>query len=223
MAKKLKISACKLNQSGVPTADASKTFEAMINPDQYSIESSIKYALGKGIGQSSDEWKFQGVPAEKISLGPIVLDGTGAVEGGTTESVSDKIAKLKSIALSYDGSAHQTPVLQISWGGLVKYARLRSLKSEYTLFKPDGTPLRAKLLLEFAEFKSAKTIAAESKNSSPDLTHIVEVKAGDTLPLLCQRIYGKPGYHVEVARVNNLSSPRILAPGSRLTFPPLQD
>lgn len=225
MAKKLKISACKLDSNAVPSADASKSFVVMINPEQYSIESSIKYVMGQGIGQGGDEWKFQAVASERISLGPIVLDGTGVVEGSEADPVpvADRIANLKKIVLAYDGSAHQTPVLQISWGGLVKYARLRSLKSDYILFKPDGTPLRARLTMEFAEYKSAKTIAAESKKSSPDLTHIVQVKAGDTLPLLCQRIYGRPGYHVQVARINGLASPRILAPGSTLTFPPLQD
>jgi len=195
----------------------------MINPDQYTIDSTIKYVFGKGFGKGGEEWKFKSVPAETITLGSIVLDGTGAIEGSTTQTVTARISNLKNIAMAYDGSAHQTPVLQISWGGLVKYARLKSIKAEYTLFKSDGEPLRAKLTLSFAEYKPATQIAAEGRTSSPDLTHLVEVKAGDTLPLLCQRIYRKPGYHVQVARINQLSSPRILVPGSILTFPPLRD
>jgi nucleoid-associated protein YgaU len=57
--------------------------------------------------------------------------------------------------------------------------------------------------------------------SSPDLTHLITVKAGDTLPLLCDRIYRDSGYYMEVARINGLSSFRNLQPGTTLKFPPL--
>ena len=44
---------------------------------------------------------------------------------------------------------------------------------------------------------------------------------GDTLPLLCDRIYSDPSYYPDVARFNNLSDFRRLQPGQRLHFPPL--
>jgi nucleoid-associated protein YgaU len=48
------------------------------------------------------------------------------------------------------------------------------------------------------------------------------VRDGDTLPLLCERIYGDPGYYIDVARFNGLVHFRCLEPGTRLHFPPLE-
>jgi nucleoid-associated protein YgaU len=57
---------------------------------------------------------------------------------------------------------------------------------------------------------------------SPDVTHLRTVMAGDTLPLMCFRIYGDSRYYSEVAKVNNLDHFRRLQPGEALMFPPLE-
>jgi nucleoid-associated protein YgaU len=64
--------------------------------------------------------------------------------------------------------------------------------------------------------------ALQEANSSPDLTHTIEVKAGDTLPLLCYQVYKNAAYYPEVARINRLNNLHELRPGQRLTFPPLR-
>jgi nucleoid-associated protein YgaU len=58
--------------------------------------------------------------------------------------------------------------------------------------------------------------------SSPDLSHVVQVRQGDTLPLLCHRIYGDSRYYLKVAQFNGLQQFRSLPPGLRLHFPPLE-
>ena len=68
---------------------------------------------------------------------------------------------------------------------------------------------------------SATDHGATDDDQSPNRTHVVRVRAGDTLPLLCQRIYGNPGYYLQVARFNHLVDFPQLKPGQILTFPPL--
>jgi nucleoid-associated protein YgaU len=99
--------------------------------------------------------------------------------------------------------------------------RAEGMKFDYTLFKPNGEPLRAKITLNFVEYISPGEMGKRKQPSSPDLTHLITVKAGDTLPLLCDRIYRDSGYYMEVARINGLSSFRNLTPGTTLKFPPL--
>ncbi len=82
-------------------------------------------------------------------------------------------------------------------------------------------PLRAKISLTFVEYISPAEIVKEEGKKSPDLTHLVQVRAGDTLPLLCDRIYRDSRYYMDVARINGLSSFRHLTPGMTLRFPPL--
>jgi nucleoid-associated protein YgaU len=48
------------------------------------------------------------------------------------------------------------------------------------------------------------------------------VKAGDTLPLMTEEIYGDDKYYLEVARINNITSFRQLQPGTEIFFPPIE-
>jgi nucleoid-associated protein YgaU len=98
---------------------------------------------------------------------------------------------------------------------------MEALKVNYTLFKPSGEPLRAKMDLTFTAYKSTEEVFREASLESPDLTHLVEVKAGDTLPMLCYQIYKDSSYYLAVARLNQLNNFRQLQPGQLLRFPPL--
>jgi nucleoid-associated protein YgaU len=93
---------------------------------------------------------------------------------------------------------------------------------DYTLFKPSGEPLRAKVKLSFSGFMSKEEEALRANRSSPDLTHLIEVKAGDTLPMLCYRVYKDCSYYLEVAKVNGITNFRDLQLGTKLHFPPLR-
>jgi nucleoid-associated protein YgaU len=72
----------------------------------------------------------------------------------------------------------------------------------------------------FKEFKEEDLRVAEENNASPDLTHVRVVKDGDSLPLMCYRIYGDARYYMDVARTNGLVNFRSLTPGTKLVFPP---
>ena len=67
---------------------------------------------------------------------------------------------------------------------------------EYKLFKADGAPLRAIVTMGFVGYISEEMAAAEAERSSPDMTHIVTIKEGDTLVDLCCKIYGKSKYYL---------------------------
>ena len=57
--------------------------------------------------------------------------------------------------------------------------------------------------------------------SSPDLTHVRTIRPGDSIPMLCEDIYGSPIYYLEVAKANNLANFRTLKAGQKIIFPPL--
>ncbi len=78
----------------------------------------------------------------------------------------------------------------------------------YVLFDSSGVPLRATVTMNFTQFLTEQEKEALAKKSSPDLTHYVVFKAGDTLPSLCHQIYNDSSYYPEVAAYNQLSSVR---------------
>ena len=108
------------------------------------------------------------------------------------------------------------------WGDLIFYGRLTSQKVENTLFKPQGDSLRASVSLSFESFISNEEEAKQANKSSPDLSHGVIFKQGDTLPLLCYKIYKDASYYAKVARANNIINFRQIKSGTRIWFPPLR-
>jgi len=48
------------------------------------------------------------------------------------------------------------------------------------------------------------------------------VAPGDSLPLMCYRIYGDSRYYIQIAKFNRLNDFRNLQPGTRISFPPLE-
>ncbi len=215
---KLTIQACSLDTDGTAKADGD-TFEAMINPESYKRDHVINYNQDKALGKLAPELKFSNYNGEKVSF-DFIIDGTGAVN--SQGDVDKDVKALKDVAYTYDGSIHQPKPVKLQWGTFVFYGRLTSLTVNYTLFKPDGTPLRAKISLAVLEYVGRKEESNLASRSSPDLSHTRVIKDGDTLPLLCHEIYRDSSLYLYIARENNLSDFRNPPPGTRLHFPPVQ-
>jgi len=227
----LTITRCKVTPDGQtkPTGDK---FEATLNPASYQHNFSISYSKEadpssssvnhKPLGQTAVESRFAGINSEKVSF-DLVLDGTGVVKkGSSVPDVKAEIEKLKNIVYRYVGDKHEPSVVKLAWGELnTFYGRMESMSLDYTLFRPNGLPLRAKVKLQFVSFMTQVEASLRANRSSPDLSHLVEVRDGDTLPSLCQLIYNDCSRYLEVARANRLANFRALEPGTRLRFPPL--
>lgn len=217
--KKLTLTACDINKN-----DVGKTFAVMINPETISEKQKISYSEN---GVTAANERFIGYDASTISISEILLDTTGAIPKeewpNQKTSIIEMIKDLKAVTYDYDGHEHQPSVVMVQWGQFLYYTRLSSMDIKYTLFNREGKPVRALVTLNFVTYETEKETEAKAGNKSPDLTHYVEVKAGDSLPLMCERIYKNSLLYMQVAKVNGLTNFRNLKPGSRLYFPPLVD
>jgi len=209
------------------TGPSAKKYVVMVNPTSFKHELSIKYDTASGadgkkspLGTSAAQPKFQATQPEDLSF-EVFIDGTGVIAATRTD-VSQELTNLKSLLYFYDGKVHQTPVVYLTWGTFSFMGRLKTMGIKYTLFKPTGEPLRGKVSLTFTSYVSAAEEAKMANKTSPDLTHRIEVMAGDSLPLLCDRVYNNSMYYLQVARINGLRNFRKLEPGTTLSFPPLR-
>jgi Contractile injection system tube protein/LysM domain len=194
-------------------------FSAYINPSEITLSYEMEYDSAQGSGTTGSRMNFKKMKPGDLSL-TFFLDGTGA--NGDRIDVQQKIEQFQTIT-GYNGNIHRPNYLKLTWGTLsVKRCVLKSASIAYKLFKPDGVPLRAIITANFTDNSDDRTRQAISQDRSPDLTHLHLVKAGDTLPGLCQQIYGSADYYLEVARANQIDHFRRLIPGQKLIFPPLQ-
>jgi LysM repeat protein len=201
--------------SGEPVA----VFTAYVNPAEITLGYEFEWDAAQGSGTTGSRMNFKKSKPGDLSLA-FFIDGTGA--NGHKVDVQEQVALFQTVT-GYNGRIHRPNHLKLTWGTLaVRRCVLKSASIAYKLFKPDGVPLRAVVTASFADASDDQTRVAIAQDESPDLTHLRTVRAGDTLPALCQQIYGDPALAPLVARANDLDSPRLLTPGQRLRFPPLQ-
>ncbi len=206
---------------GVPIS----TLKVMFNPASYTMEYVNEYSSIQGINSNVKASRYILSKPAKLSL-TLIIDGTGVAEFGLQTLISRKdvyatVQEFLKNTADLDGNIHEPRYLKIIWGKLNFACRLDSVTVNYTLFDQSGNPLRAELQTEFTTDTDTEKGLKKSNLTSPDLTHSITVKTHDTLPMLCEAVYGTPDCYLEVAKANKLLNFRVLTPGQELYFPPV--
>jgi nucleoid-associated protein YgaU len=215
-------------------------YTVQVNPASYTLNRLLSYSYHHGQGFSSSEAVYNHSPPVQLEF-EFLFDGTGVVPKPSTLGdiplvgaiasalssdepfvVMDEIKKFDALVYDYSSEQHRPRALLLVWGSLTFPCVLKSVDYRYTLFKEDGTPLRAVAKCSFCESVPRAEGERRDDAKSPDLTHSRDVKDGDTLPLLAYDIYGDGQLYLEVARVNKLVNFRRLRSTARLSFPPLE-
>lgn len=206
------------------TSQVGSPFSVWINPASYTHQTQVSYNDRQAQGSSGPSPEFNRIADETVSF-ELIFDATGVIPAPSgqsyTHGIADGIKQLIALTATMNGDIHSPNYLILAWAQLQFQCVLTSMNINYTLFMPDGTPLRAKVACSFRSYTSEVQLAKKVKKNSPDVTHLVTVNAGDTLPLLCYRIYGDSGYYYKVASINGLLNFRAIPPGTQLLFPPL--
>lgn len=205
---------------GKYTTKAGGPYTVFLNPESLTRSSTNEYSLPRKAGAAGESPGFRSAKQGTLTFS-LLFDSTRAIDGNTIE-VSTEIATLRAQMFAYQGQTHSPYYVEISWGTLLFKGRPTTFNVNYTLFRPDGSPVRAKVDLAFISYTDPEDLAQQANNQSADLSHHHVVQAGDTLPLLCHRIYGEAGYYLQVAQRNGLVHFNRLVPGTVLLFPPLR-
>lgn len=240
--KKLRIKAI---ENGVATTNPELMYDVLINPETYTIRNMVEYSPDPPpAGTTGKEQQYVRTQPPTLQF-DFLFDSTGvvpkpltgiagalsnvpiagaiasALSGAEKYDILKEIDKFKKIVYVYDGPSHSPRNVQLLWGTLLFEGVLTSLNFNFKLFQPDGTPIRVVATAAFTGTIEDDLRLAKEQSSSPDLTHIREIKSGDTLPLMAYNIYGDSSLYLEVARVNNLTNFRNLTPGETIFFPPV--
>jgi len=201
----------------MPTASG-PPYVTMFNPENLSIQSQIRVAQVNPQGSNEPQLNADRHEGDRLSF-DILIDGTGA--SGEKRDVTGEIAFFNSVT-GYNGNTHMSNNLILIYGNLIFPCKLISATVKYTLFRPNGIPLRATITCTFLKQTPRFLSFLEANQMSSDLTHRRVVKSSDRLDNMCNTIYESPRFLIEVARANNLTSFRKLATGAELYFPPTE-
>ncbi len=192
----------------------------MLNPESVKWQRNIEYNQQQAPDSSSASQRYKSTPSDKLNF-DIVIDCTGVVDPKRTD-MAKEISTLENIIFTYNGAIHRPNFVKVQWGkDLIFNGVLSSFDISYTLFRPDGSPLRAKISLGFIQYIAPQTVKIQDKQQSPDVSHLVTVTAGVTLPQLCEQVWDDDRYYIQVARFNDLNKFRNLKGTEKLIFPPV--
>ncbi len=193
--------------------------EFPINPEKITIqersENNRSPTTGPGDGDKQGEQKQ---PREiKFS---VVFDTYEAREDVRAKYIS-KLQKFSRI----EDELHVPPTLIFTWGEFTSDTEsqfpcdLEEFNVNYTMFLPDGTPVRCTVDLLLRDVTPPDEQAR--RNSSPDHAKLHTVRRGDTLQSIAYREYDKASEWRRIADANGIDDPLRLEPGTRLLVPPI--
>jgi len=188
------------------------------NPESFSVRSAIHHFPEQPFGSNAKEQQ-QNVERPRQFTFEFLIDGTGA--SGEKKEVEKEI-KLFQSTVEYKGELHRNSFLLLVWGTFIVTTVLQSLTIKYTMFRSNGTPLRAVLNTTFVEHTVKELEFLKKALQSPDLSTRRMIDSGDNLPLMCHKVYDDSRYYLEVARANGITNFRNIPTGLTLDFPPLQ-
>ena len=158
-------------------------------------------------------------------------DGTEANATPVTTLTNQFYALVK-----MSGNEHAPPRCRFNWGeefpgliqqeGSVSGVRkafdciVESIEQRFTMFSPEGIPLRATLTVSLREYTTLNKQLERLNLRSADHTRVHRVRRGETLPQIAYDTYGSVDQWRKIARANDILRPRDLEPGTVLVLPP---
>ncbi|MCR8526184.1 hypothetical protein NPM17_25170, partial [Escherichia coli] len=123
--------------------------------------------------------------------------------------------------LAIDGDFHAPPPVEFRWGVFRFVAVVEKISQKLTMFRSDGTPVRATLSVTFKQYKTVADQLEDPRRNSTDKTKRRVFEGHDSIWLLAAREYGEPRFWRLIASANDIDDPRRIEAGRVLVLPPL--
>lgn len=214
-----------LEKAIILNRDTSKSISVMFNPEQYTVNRDNNFAQVAVPGLRAPLLQFVHGNAQTLEM-ELLLDTVEAHSVGSRRlnAAGDDVRLLVNEIvglLDINPTTHAPPILLFCWATFAFTCVLTKATQQYTMFRPDGAPVRAKVQVSFTEFTNAQTEAKEIKRETADYTKVHTVLQGDSLPAIAFRILGNPALWRTIAIANELEDPGALIPGTKLVIPRL--
>lgn len=196
------------------------------NPEEYTVNRENNFAQSPVPGLSAPILQFVHGNMQTLEMelfldtyeehreGPRVLNRA-------REDVRTLVQRLTDL-MNIDPTTHAPPVLLFTWASLSFTCVLAKTAQKFTMFLPDGTPVRAKVQATFNQFANIDLEAKEIKRETADYSKRYLVGEGETLSSIAWKEYGDARAWRPIALANAIDDPRRgLETGRTLRLPRL--
>lgn len=198
-----------------------KRFEVQFNPTSYALSKSAQLQENNIPGLDSPVLTFLRGQNEKLSM-EFFFDTTEFGMGENAQDVNDLLGPVYQL-VKIQPRTHTIPRIRLTWGETFSFqAIVESVQRKYTLFSPQGVPLRATASVTFREYKTKEEQLKELNKQSSDHTKYHQIKQGESLSDIAAQAYDDPGMWRLIADTNRdkIPDPFRLPAGVVLQIPP---
>ncbi|GMT48087.1 MAG: peptidoglycan-binding protein [bacterium] len=208
--------------------NASVKVSFLFNPKEFTVEKSNQFAEVQIPGLPSSIFQFVRGNARSVTMdlffdsyeeGDDVRKYTDQITGWDAGSMFSKLPKEKKGLMDIDSDLHAPPICIFIWGTFIFQCIIERVTKRFTMFLPEGVPVRATLSVTLKEYREVEVQVKEIALQSADLSKRWVVKQGDSLWSIAAREYGNPNDWRLIAEANEIDNPRILNPGQELVIP----
>jgi Contractile injection system tube protein len=207
--------------SGVPTELRFK-----YNPEQYSVEKSAEWHRPQASGaQSTPPPQYVSGNPAKVSM-EIFFDAFEDPAGDVSGDVDTLFAWTKPCPPTIDNGLPQPPLLAFQWGASSVLSDfqgfLRSVSARYTMFRSDGTPVRATCSISLEEVPVEAARQNPTSGTQPGMRMHV-LTEGESLHSVAWAEYGQARLWRALADFNGIDDPLRVPVGTTLLLPAPSD
>ena len=208
-----------VNESG-DEKSGGVSIDCMFNPFEYTVTKTNTYKEERSNRSDVPGFEFEKAGPQALKL-TLMFD---TFEEDTDVSLeTNKLWKLMESKTRREGNRNRKvppPEVAFEWGVFRFVAVITTMMQKFTLFKPDGTPVRASVQVTFTQHKDLNDYPNQNPTSGGgDVERVWRVIAGDRLDTIAYEVYGDATKWRRIASYNGIVNPLKLQPGQQLIIP----
>nr|WP_238355847.1 peptidase M23 [Kribbella sandramycini] len=189
------------------------------NPNELTVRKAAKWNSEPGRGaKKAAPPEFQGPEPGKLTV-EMFFDATDTMNDAVVKAVKALFECCAPTDTSMGKNKPVPPLVVFHWGALDFFPSfITSVTAKYTLFTPEGTPVRATCTVDLQEMP-AQTAKQNPTSGSLTARRTHVLLEGESLATVAYAEYGDPAMWRPLARANDIDDPLRLTPGSTLLLP----
>lgn len=193
----------------------------MFNPFEYSITKQNSWEEAAEISRNAPRMTFKRGGAMTLTL---TLYFDTLADGTDVRQTTNKLWKMMMTDSSKEHAASgksSPPEVAFSWGRLYFKAIITNMTQKFTLFTPEGTPVRANVTVTLVQMFPEDEFPEQAGNAiTTPAAQAITVTQGDRIDNIAAQT-GDPSNYRALAEQNNIDNPLTIIPGQQLS-PPTQ-
>jgi hypothetical protein len=194
----------------------------MFRPKEYSIAKQNRWQPGEAKGRGIPQLEFKGGGSSSLTM-ELFFDTYEKDED--VRKYTNQVWQLMSIdplLIDPTTAKGRPPMVRFQWGPVISFkAVITNLTQKFTMFKSDGTPVRATLTVTFKEAEEMGSFPAQNPTTASRPGYKTRiVKEAESLDWIAFEEYGDASLWRYIADVNDIENPRKINPGQVLSILP---